>query len=70
MRRIPVSSNALRSVGFDPATNELELEFTEGGIYRYSVPARVHRELMAADSLGRYFLRSIRPRYPSWEVHD
>lgn len=70
MHRQPVTSAALRSVGFDAQTNELEVEFTDGGVYRYSVPARVHRELMQADSLGRYFLRIIRPRYPSWEVYD
>ncbi|MFC5665924.1 KTSC domain-containing protein [Kitasatospora misakiensis] len=65
MLRTPVDSSALRSVGYDAAHRMLELEFTCGGLYAYrSVPGRVHRELVAADSLGRYFAREIRDRYP------
>jgi hypothetical protein len=68
MQRQPVNSSSLASVGFDPATNELEIEFREGGVYRYAVPRRVHQELMAADSLGAYFARRIRHTYPGWKV--
>jgi KTSC domain len=68
MTRQPVASSSLASIGFDPATNELEIEFRAGGIYRYAVPRRVHRELMAADSHGGYFARSIRHTYPGWRV--
>ena len=70
MRRQPVASSSLTSVGFDPATNELEIEFRGGGIYRYSVPRRIHRELMEADSLGAFFARRIRHTYPGWKVAD
>jgi hypothetical protein len=70
LRRQPVASSSMTSVGFDPATNELEIEFRGGGIYRYSVPRRIHRELMAAESLGAYFARQIRHTYPGWKVAD
>ena len=70
MRRTPVSSSSLDSVGFDPATNELEVEFRAGGVYRYAVPRRIHQELMAADSLGAFFARRIRHAYPGWKVAD
>ncbi|MFE7562128.1 KTSC domain-containing protein [Kitasatospora sp. NPDC057500] len=64
MNRTPVDSSALRSVGYDAARRVLELEFTAGGVYAYlAVPGRVHRELMAAGSHGRYFVREIRDRY-------
>ena len=64
MRRVAVDSSALSAVGYDPATNVLELEFVEGDVYRYfAVPRRIHRELLAAESLGRYFLTNIRDRY-------
>ncbi|KJY38188.1 MULTISPECIES: KTSC domain-containing protein [unclassified Streptomyces] len=64
MDRTPVDSSALRSVGYDAAQRVLELEFVRGGRYAYlAVPRRVHRELMAAESHGRYFLREIRDRY-------
>ncbi|MER6396928.1 MULTISPECIES: KTSC domain-containing protein [unclassified Kitasatospora] len=64
MERLAVDSSALRSVGYDAARRVLELEFTGGSVYRYdAVPGRVHRELMAAESHGRYFARRIRGRY-------
>lgn len=64
----PVTSSSLASVGFDPATNELEIEFRSGDVYRYSVPRRVHLELMASDSMGSYFARRIRPAHRGWKV--
>ena len=64
MHRVSVHSRAIASVGYDRATNVLELELAEGEVYQYfAVPRRVHRELLAADSIGRYFLSEIRGRY-------
>ncbi|MET0967427.1 MAG: KTSC domain-containing protein [Nakamurella sp.] len=68
LRRLPVESTSLASVGFDPATNQLEIEFRDGGVYRYAVPRRIHQELMSADSLGAFFARRIRHHYPGWKV--
>jgi hypothetical protein len=68
MRRTPVTSSSIRSVGYDPRTRRLEIEFHhEQGrprIYQYfDVPASAHRRLMAARSHGRHFNRFIKPRY-------
>ncbi len=64
MRRVPVQSRTIASVGYDRATNVLELELDEGEVYQYyAVPRRVHQELLASDSIGRYFLSQIRDRY-------
>ena len=64
MRRIPVESDALTSVGYDEAVATVEVEFTTGRVYRYfGVPARRHRALMAAASHGGYFNQHIRPHY-------
>lgn len=64
MDRQPVSSSSLRSVGYDVADRILEVEFQDGGIYHYfDVPARVYRELMAAESKGSYFQASVKGRY-------
>ncbi|MEU8921207.1 KTSC domain-containing protein [Kitasatospora sp. NPDC048545] len=64
MDRTAVDSSVLRSVGYDRAARLLELEFAGGRLYVYAdVPARVHRELLAAESHGRYFVRRIRGRY-------
>lgn len=68
MRRQLVESTSLQSVGFDAATNQLEIQFRAGGVYRYAVPRRVYRELMEASSLGTFFARRIRHAYPGWKV--
>lgn len=62
MRRVPVESSVLASVGYRAGT--LEVEFVGGAVYRYlEVPARVHAELMWATSHGRYFTEHIRNDY-------
>lgn len=55
MQRTKVSSSNIASIGFDPASQVLEVEFLNGSIYQYSdVPPSVHKGLMAAASHGSY----------------
>lgn len=69
MQRTPVSSSNLRSVGYDPATRTLEIEFMNGHIYQYSgVPQSSYTALMAAESHGRYFNGRIRGAFPCRQV--
>jgi len=64
MNREPVLSTDLRSVGYDPATSTLEIEFNSGGIYQYlSVPDSIHQNLMSASSKGKYFHKYIKERF-------
>ena len=66
MDRQPVSSSNIRSVGYEPETRILEVEFHGGRSYQYSgVPEGVYRGLMLADSKGSYFHKHIRERYPT-----
>ena len=59
MQRTPVESSNVASVGFEDST--LEVEFTSGAIYRYSnVPERIHDELLASNSKGRYLNEHIK----------
>jgi hypothetical protein len=61
----PVESSSLAAVGFDGSVNELYVSFRNGTVYRYfQVPGSVHRALLAAPSLGRYFNETVRDRYP------
>ncbi|MFI5529154.1 KTSC domain-containing protein [Kitasatospora sp. NPDC051853] len=63
MKREPVESSCLSSVGHRGTT--LELEFRSGSVYEYAdVPEAEYRGLLAAPSLGRYFHAHIRDRYP------
>lgn len=64
MERVPVTSEAISSVGHDAEALILEIEFTSGGIYRYlEVPRQVFEQLMAAASPGTFFHDEIRDRY-------
>ncbi len=69
MRRVPVESSAVVSIGYDTATNELEVEYAGGGVYRYyGVPASRVEQLLTAASIGRYVTEHIKPRYPCAEM--
>jgi hypothetical protein len=64
VQRDPVSSSQIAAIGYDPATKVLEIEFNRGGVYTYAdVPAEVHADLMAADSVGRYFSAHVKGVY-------
>ncbi len=64
MRREPVVSTNLRSVGYDEDLQTLEVEFADGEVYEYQgVPVAVHRSLMQARSKGAYFNSYIKDRY-------
>lgn len=64
MNRFPVVSSDLRSVGYDPETHILEIEFRSGGVYRYSgVPEAVYSGLLTAGSKGRYFHARIKDHF-------
>ena len=65
MKRLPLSSSCLASVGHDAKRHVLEVEFKNGGLYHYlGVPLWVKQGLLRADSHGTYFNAEIRNRYP------
>ena len=60
----PVSSSNLSSVGYDPETQTLAIEFKSGGTYEYyDVPQQVFDGLLSAASHGQYFQSNIRGSY-------
>jgi hypothetical protein len=64
MDRVRVASSNITSVGHDPATSTLEIEFHDAAVYRYSeVPERHFQGLVGAASVGGYFHRHIKGRY-------
>lgn len=66
MERRPVESSCIASVGYDPESFELELEYRNGRIYRYEqVPPAAFRLLLQAPSIGEYVNRVIKPRFPA-----
>jgi hypothetical protein len=64
VRRRPVESTSLESVGYDSTEQKLEVEFKHGDIYEYlDVPAEVFDALLAADSKGTFFNNDIKTSY-------
>lgn len=64
MKRTAVDSSNLASVGYEPVSQILEVEFNSGTVYQYfDVPQSEYDDLMAADSHGRYFNQNIRDVY-------
>lgn len=64
---IPVDSEAIEQVGFD--AGELFVKFRDGGNYVYSVvPEDVYDAFLAADSMGAFLNREIKPNYDCREL--
>jgi hypothetical protein len=70
MSEIPrqrVSSSDIAAIGYDEATQTLEIEFHASGLYRYfSVPRAVYEELLRTPTHGKFFHQQIKGRY-AWE---
>lgn len=66
MDRKRVNAANIRSVGYDPGKQLLEIEFSSGSIVQYSgVSPEVHRRFMNAPSPGSFFQDQIDEHYPS-----
>ena len=67
MDRHPVTSSDIASIGYDAATQTLEIEFHSTGVYRYfSVPAEIFETIRATSSPGKFFLQNIKGQF-AWE---
>jgi hypothetical protein len=63
MSRTPVKSSNIKSIGYDTATETLEVEFSGERVYQYfGVPAELHSDLMTAKSHGGFLYAEISRR--------
>jgi hypothetical protein len=64
LERQLVKSSNINSIGYDKTNKSLEVEFNNGGIYKYcEVPNEIYISLMSAPSHGKYFNRYIKNVY-------
>lgn len=71
MIRIPVTSSAISSIGWEADTETLEVCFPSGACWQYaSVGHSTYDSLMAAESIGAYFITNIRSNFVGHRVHD
>jgi hypothetical protein len=68
MKREPVKSSSIKSVGYEDHSKILKIEFCRGRVYQYfGVPRRVYFELMTSESKGT-FVNKIIKSFPYEEV--
>lgn len=70
MKREPVISDTIKSVGYNEDKQLLEVEILDTGrIYQYkNVPLEEYLDLMDAPSLVHYYNREIRDKYEYREL--
>ena len=70
MHRQQVQSSALESIGYDAATNTLELEFKgNSGVWQYfNFKPSAYKKFRASGSLGNFFVRKIKGIYPELRI--
>ena len=65
MQRYSVASSNIAAVGYDPATETLEVQFLSGWVYQYyNVPENMYDQLMKEGSKGRFLNVYIKNAYP------
>lgn len=63
-REIVASSNVC-SIGYDQASETLEVEFMNGSVYQYyNIPINLYEQFMMSGSKGQFLNVYIRKSYP------
>lgn len=69
METLAVTSSNIDRVGYNPVTSHLLVVFKSGKRYLYQgVPESVYKELMAAESHGKFFNKYIRTAFAFTEL--
>lgn len=69
MKREPIQSKALVSLGYDEAAQILEIEFKNGRVYQYhAVPKSLYEWLLRVKKKGGIFQRLVRDKFKEVEV--
>jgi hypothetical protein len=64
IKRLPVKSSAIASIGYHAEKKILEIEYISGEVYDYlNVPEHIFNELMQADSKGTFANTRIKDHY-------
>jgi hypothetical protein len=66
-----VTSKFLKSIGYDVATQVLEVELQDGRIYQYAGVTQAEYDLLiAAPSAGSHFLKQVKPNHPCTRIEE
>ena len=69
MQREPVTSPAIASLGYDPASRILEVEQKDGEVYQFQdVSEDTYQQLRSSPSMGQFYRVYVKHIYPSSRV--
>jgi len=64
MERQFIESSMLKSIGYEPNSSTLEIEFNSGEIWQYfDFPEALWYEFESSESKGKFFHREIKNQY-------
>lgn len=63
MKMQPVKSSNVVSVGYDPATKTMAVEFNSGTYHYHGVSADLHSRMLAAESIGGFHSKYVRGKF-------
>ena len=69
--RQPVESSNIASIGYDPTSKILAIEFKSGGCHHYAgVTPEVYAGFLSADSKGKFFHATVRGKFDSRKLEE
>lgn len=69
MERKRVNASKIRSVGYDPSSQTLEVEFSSGSVVQYGrVSPEIHRRFMASPSPNSFFEDNIEESFTAKRI--
>lgn len=69
MIRRGVRSSTVKSVGYDLTSRTLEVEFNDGGVYRYhDVSPQKHLDLLRSKSIGSFLHAEVKGKHQHTKV--
>jgi hypothetical protein len=71
IKRYPVESSQISSVGYDEGTKVLVVEFSRGALYAYkNVEKGTYNNFIDSDSPGKFFNQMIKNEYEFEKLKD
>lgn len=69
MERTKVNSSSIASIGYDPESKQLYVEYKNGGVYAYQgVTPEHYQTLLNAKSLGSHVVKHIKPHFKHTKI--
>lgn len=69
MERKSISSEKIKSIGYDEGRRILEIEFRDGSVKQYaSVSREIQRKLMSASSIASFFTDNIEEEFTAKRI--